>query len=81
MLLYFFFIFIVLILGIIFLFSIFFVVVFIVLFVVLSVVLRVCVINFIFYRSRGDEKGMILGVGNFLLLFVRMIFFALGGVV
>lgn len=56
--------------GIIFLFSILFILVFIILLVILSVVCRVCTINFIFRRGSEDEKGVMLGIGNLLLLFV-----------
>lgn len=68
------------ILGITFSPSIFFVAVFIAPLAVSSAVSRVCVTNLTFHRSRGDEKGMILGVGNSLLSFARMISPALGGV-
>ena len=68
------------ILGITFSPSIFFVAVFIAPLAVSSAVSRVCVTNLTFQRSRGDEKGMILGVGNSLLSFARMISPALGGV-
>jgi len=68
------------ILGITFSPSIFFVAVFIAPLAVSSAVSRVCVTNLTFRRSRGDEKGMIFGVGNSLLSFARMISPALGGV-
>ena len=67
-------------LGITFSPSIFFVAVFIAPLAISSAVSRVCVTNLTFQRSRGDEKGMILGVGNSLLSFARMISPALGGV-
>ena len=67
------------ILGITFSPSIVFVAVFIAPLAVSSAVSRVCITNLTFQRSRGDEKGMILGVGNSLLSFARMISPALGG--
>lgn len=68
------------ILGITFSPSIFYVAVFIAPLAVSSAVSRVCVTNLTFHRSRVDEKGMILGLGNSLLSFARMISPALGGV-
>ena len=67
-------------LGITFSPSILFVAVFITPLAVSSAVSRVCVTNLTFRRGREDEKGVILGVGNSLLSFARMISPALGGV-
>lgn len=68
------------ILGITFSPSIMFVAVFIAPLAVSSAVSRVCITNLTFRRGREDEKGVILGIGNSLLSFARMISPALGGV-
>lgn len=67
------------ILGITFSPSIFFVAVFIAPLAVSSAVSRVCTTNLTFRRGREDEKGVILGIGNSLLAFARMVSPALGG--
>lgn len=67
------------ILGITFSPSIFFVTVFIAPLAVSSAVSRVCTTNLTFRRGREDEKGVILGIGNSLLAFARMVSPALGG--
>lgn len=69
------------ILGITFSPSIYFVAAFITPLAVSSAVSRVCLTNLTFRRSRKDEKGVILGVGNSLLSLARMISPALGGFV
>ncbi|KAL9968797.1 hypothetical protein ACROYT_G020925 [Oculina patagonica] len=68
------------ILGITFSPSITFVAVFIAPLAVSSAVSRVCITNLTLRRGREDEKGVILGIGNSLLSFARMISPALGGV-
>ena len=68
------------ILGITFSPSILFVAIFIAPLAVSSAVSRVCITNLTFRRGREDEKGVILGIGNSLLSFARMISPALGGV-
>jgi len=68
------------ILGITFSPNIYFVAAFITPLAVSSAVGRVCLTNLTFQRSREDEKGVVLGVGNSLLSFARMISPALGGV-
>ncbi|XP_068698124.1 major facilitator superfamily domain-containing protein 9-like [Montipora foliosa] len=68
------------ILGITFSPNVFFVTAFIFPLAVSSSVCRVCVTNIMFSRSREDQKGLVLGVGNSLLAFARMISPALGGI-
>lgn len=69
------------ILGITFSPNVYFVAAFITPLAVSSAVGRVCLTNLTFRRSREDEKGVVLGVGNSLLSFARMISPALGGVI
>ena len=68
------------ILGITFSPNIYFVAAFIAPLALSSAVGRVCVTNLTFRRSKEDEKGVVLGIGNSLLAFARMISPALGGV-
>lgn len=66
-------------LGITFSPSILFIPIFITPLAISSAVCRVCTTNLTFRRGREDEKGVMLGIGNSLLSFARMISPALGG--
>ena len=68
------------ILGITFSPSIFLVTAFIFPLAVSTAVCRVCVTNITFCRSGENQKGLVLGVGNSLLSFARMISPAIGGI-
>lgn len=68
-------------LGITFSPSILFIPVFITPLAISSAVCRVCTTNLTFHRGSEDEKGVMLGIGNSLLSFARMISPALGGFV